>query len=384
MNVRISPPTVRCRRPASGFTLVELLVVIAIIGMLVALLVPAVNMAREAGRRTVCLNNQQQLGKAVANYVSAKDKYPAGFSAQVQGSPNGPPPSTGLNGNTLLSFVGWVPPMLPYLEQRPLYDVFQSNGWGNISDARLEVLICPSRDLKSTHAPLSYVVNSGAPDSPSPASGAKFDFAANGVFFDLFSTPASAQTQPFSQDFLSMHDGATMTLMLSESVDALDWTWTKLSNPGDVATAINGEVWWQGFIWDVPGNPAPFDTTHDPTTFRVLNQNRDLDVTFLNAGSVTTQPSGLNSTNPDFAFGRPSSKHPGGFVVTFCGGQSKFLSEDIDYRVYVNLMTPDSVGALVPGRVTTFVTYPNAWYLTTPATPGTTQLVPISEADFSK
>ncbi len=101
-----------------GFTLVELLVVIAIIGMLVALLVPAVQMAREAARKTTCLNNQGQLGKAVLNFATTKDKFPASFSVQ---------PGTNIPPNNPAISVGWVPPMLPYIEQNPLYQTVPAN-----------------------------------------------------------------------------------------------------------------------------------------------------------------------------------------------------------------------------------------------------------------
>ena len=97
------------RRP-TGFTLVELLVVIAIIGVLVGLLLPAVQTAREAARRSSCGNNLKQIGLALSNFESAQKALPAGYSF-YNGSPT---PS----GNSW----GWAVFIMPYLEQQALYD----------------------------------------------------------------------------------------------------------------------------------------------------------------------------------------------------------------------------------------------------------------------
>ncbi len=130
----IDPAPQRNRRPAtfdrsspdcrnSGFTLVELLVVIAVIGVLVSLLLPAINAAREAARRTQCKNNMRQLGLATLSYESAAGNLPpAGLV--------GPPtplcrmldkhfdPQTGTR-------FSWLVLILPYLEQQTLHDRFQ-------------------------------------------------------------------------------------------------------------------------------------------------------------------------------------------------------------------------------------------------------------------
>src|SRR2546427_1026106 len=104
---------VRVHRPRSAFTLVELLVVIAIIGVLVALLLPAVQMARESSRRTKCLNNLKQLGLAMLNYQDSMRCFPPGKGS----GPCGPNPGTDWESWYFLS-VSYQP--LAYYEQGSL------------------------------------------------------------------------------------------------------------------------------------------------------------------------------------------------------------------------------------------------------------------------
>ena len=102
-------------RKRRGFTLVELLVVIAIIAILVSILLPAVNAAREAARRTQCMNNMRQLGLAVVNYASANSgKYPPGAVT--------PGPCCGT-----LSYESWAISILPFMEEQALYDLYDLN-----------------------------------------------------------------------------------------------------------------------------------------------------------------------------------------------------------------------------------------------------------------
>ncbi len=92
--------------PRSGFTLVELLVVIAIIGMLVALLLPAVQSAREAARRTQCANHLKQIGLSILTYHDARGRYPTGRAATEQWG------------------TSWAFEVLPQMEQQTIYDAF--------------------------------------------------------------------------------------------------------------------------------------------------------------------------------------------------------------------------------------------------------------------
>ena len=141
------------RTLSAGFTLVELLVVIAIIGILVSLLLPAIQEAREAGRRTTCQNHIRQIAMAVANHESAKSRYPR--SGEI-----GPPidsPMNGLSESELDPRTGrmhnWVIAVLPYLEEGALYDQFDRSRSlllqpNNPQATVLPVLICPSDDAR--------------------------------------------------------------------------------------------------------------------------------------------------------------------------------------------------------------------------------------------
>jgi prepilin-type N-terminal cleavage/methylation domain-containing protein len=96
-----------------GFTLIELLVVIAIIAVLIALLLPAVQQAREAARRTQCKNNLKQMGLALHNYHDTYLAFPPGSIALPQ--------------NTINTSMGWGIAILPYIDQAPLYNTYNSN-----------------------------------------------------------------------------------------------------------------------------------------------------------------------------------------------------------------------------------------------------------------
>jgi len=110
--------------PARGFTLVELLVVIAIIGILVALLLPAIQAAREAARRSQCENNMKNLGLGTLNFEHTYKKFPYAVQTEVE-DPGGTKTEKiqyAQSGNAL--YANWAIQILPFLEEQPLYDSF--------------------------------------------------------------------------------------------------------------------------------------------------------------------------------------------------------------------------------------------------------------------
>ncbi len=130
-----------------GFTLIELLVVIAIIAVLISLLLPAVQSAREAARRSQCINNLKQIGLALHNYHQATGSFPMGTAVAIAGGNYGP-------GEQTWGSFSCFALMLSYLEQQPLYNACNFNwtvSWGagqyynyTVYNSNLNVFICPS------------------------------------------------------------------------------------------------------------------------------------------------------------------------------------------------------------------------------------------------
>lgn len=275
------------RRTRRGFTLIELLVVITIIGMLMALLMPAVQSARESARQAQCRNRQRQIALA-AQQFEATYRYFPGYANTVADKP-----------------VSWVVTLFPYLGENDLWKRWRE---GEQRRVYRELFICPSDPPEQTGAgatPLAYVVNCGREDirNASPP-----DKMANGVFHDL----REKSGVRVSLDYLASKDGAQKTLLLSETVRPQKSTsgtpqphsWAEYLYGTDV-TSLEAQV---GFTWKTAGGK---------------NINQDL----------------------EFDYPRPASHHGGGVIATFCDGHVEFLREDIDYYVYVHLMTPYGEGS---------------------------------------
>jgi prepilin-type N-terminal cleavage/methylation domain-containing protein/prepilin-type processing-associated H-X9-DG protein len=162
-----------------GFTLVELLVVIAILGILIALLLPAVQAARESARRTQCINNLKQIGLAFQNYHDNQKRYPTGGTwpwevTPLRHSPRNelPPGATAPNINFGPFGPGWSVQILPFMEQEALYEAATNAQTALvIRDRPVMYFICPSRRAGMA------VNQTVTPSSTATAANALMDYA---------------------------------------------------------------------------------------------------------------------------------------------------------------------------------------------------------------
>ncbi len=299
-------------RRTRGFTVVELLVVIAIIGVLVALLMPAVQMARESARKAQCVSNMRQCAMAISNYASNKGALPPSRSVVSLGAPATSVP------------LNWVYPVLSELEQSGIHNQIRTGTAP--PPTRLNVLMCPSQvRFESQDYPLSYVVNGGRLNATNAGSKVyNFDWTANGVFVDKgdttvvapSTTPVGTTVRPDIHriEEIAKYDGTSNTLMMSENPNVGGWLYAPKEQYSQM-------LWFpEGYQKAVA--PDPVYSTPFPGE---LNQN------------VRTLVSADFDTEPHYA--RPGSYHPGGFNVVLCDVAVQWIGDTIDYGVYAALMT---------------------------------------------
>jgi len=303
-----------------GFTLVELLVVIAIIGILVALLLPAVQAAREAGRRMSCSNNLKQMSLAVHNYHDTHHGFPYAYQQSL----------------SLHSRI------LPFMEQSTIYDLIDTNvGWNNplnavVKNVPVKSFLCPS-DVDKLPLTLggrnNYYGNMGttilyqAP-STNPSNG-NFGFAPhNGAF-----------SASVSVRFADVLDGTSNTALFAEK------------NKGDGSNGLSSPE-------SDTFQPGTYPATADQAMADCLAVNV-LDLSkqgYSNVGAPWLQP--YHSTTVYYHVLPPGtrscmyppgriattagSRHPGVVGVALCDGSVRFVAKSIDLRVWRAVGTRDS------------------------------------------
>jgi prepilin-type N-terminal cleavage/methylation domain-containing protein/prepilin-type processing-associated H-X9-DG protein len=291
-------------RSRSAFTLIELLVVIAIIGVLIALLLPAVQKVREAANRIKCANNLKQIALATHNYHDANQKFPYGTLDRQSGEP-------------AASYVTGFILILPYLEQdavarrwdpkKPRTDTSTEAtlGYSNSSLQRMLIptYVCPS--MTPPNVPLggtenraycSYLFSSGTPDvqlfhygGAEPA----FDGAIVPLK-DRSGTPSSPNVQP--TNMTSITDGTSNTFLIGET----DF------KPRGVPSTEMGGVWAYGYIGYAWG-----------TTFHPFNRHN----------------------NTSTIYGAFRSEHTGGAHFAMADGSVQFVRDSIPLNTYRALST---------------------------------------------
>ncbi len=296
-----------------GFTLVELLVVIAIIGVLVGLLVPAVNFARQTARKTECLNNVRGLGNAMLLHETDKNYFPGRVNLVRANLGHEIP-------------VSWMTKLLPYIEQGNVWDQVINDPDPSVPDdpiryaIALEIATCPSDPPLSQNnpAPTNYVINCGIWDRDFGSNSNQWnDLRANGIGHVIRNN--------FSQNkvdigYIGKNDGGSQTILASENVNAVSW--------------VTLEEGLHGFVWTLQDQWLPETQAPERGRQYQINKGRDR---FLDDQIMEMANSG--DVDKLVSLARPSSNHSGGVNSVFCDGHGQFISEDVDARVYAQLMT---------------------------------------------
>jgi len=307
------------KKSRRGFSLIELLVVIAIIGILIGLLLPAVQKVREAASRTACTNNLKQLGLGMQNYHTANDTFPPAYVN------NGPWPPT------IFSFThGWASLLLPFIEQQTLYERYHKEVPlyhplnQDVMTRHLRIFQCPStpeQDRFTEVGPFKvfgtraacgdYAATVGVRDGLVSEGGDRRGALTHTPTPALGFTPTPKQTR-----LTDIVDGTSNTILLAE--DAGRPRLWRAGVRDSAADVLEGGPWNH-----YKGGITLFGSTPD--------------------GTAKPGPCALNCNNDGevFAF------HPGGASAVFADGSVRFLRAGMDIRVLAGLITRAG-GEVVP------------------------------------
>jgi prepilin-type N-terminal cleavage/methylation domain-containing protein/prepilin-type processing-associated H-X9-DG protein len=323
------------RRRSSGFTLVELLVVIAIIGILIAMLLPAVQAAREAARKMSCANNLKQIALALHTFHDANGELPRG--AYTHANKNHVFDEDGLS---------WVTKLLPYLDQQPVYDAiahsnvpgYETDAWqpGILytahtagkrpipgGDSILPMFVCPSVELP-THVPsLTWAGNpfdtATTGYATSHYKGSR-GFCDRGLFWRTAEGFAPQKCWKWNVDgtFFQVQKDAYNRIRIQDIVDGTSNTIAV----GEAAYYKEPKEFpfWFGTAFE---DGSILFKTHD-----ALNCN----ISGVRSFPLTSQEAN-KVPNDDCAF----SWHEGGVMFAFADGSVHFLSEHLELRIFENL-----------------------------------------------